>query len=324
MKPYTLTLSVRDAKFFRPAPNNDTHKMIEADNDSRGFKEMVTPRKSRDSWVECPLDTFLLCHVSNMLHVLAGERPQPTFRRTFKVGTPQKVQAIEDIARGALVRVTSGIMTDPKTEKVESVYGPFKGESMMTRKTFRGSLMPVGGLSVSLHGGKIEPRAALLFTWDRFKCHLGLSTSQKLVGFLMQSLGIQGNIEDYNLLDVLRDSFTKIPKAAMQKTVDALDLKGPWRSLLLTGYLKELNGLRTGYGIASPMLDYSVSKGREFVVIRDAQIHVPVTESEFELFRKGPGWATLIGDGLVTIESLQETDAGMSVGFVPVYAGEMP
>ena len=322
MKPYTLSLSVRDAKFFRPGLR-DNHKMVEADESSKGFKDTVTRRENRNSWVDCPLDSFLLCHVSNMLHVLAGERPVPTFRRTFSVGAPQKVQAIEDLAKGALVKVTSGILTDPKTGKVESVYG-FRGESMMTRKSFRGTLMPVGGLTVSLTGGKVAPSAALLFTWDRFKCHMGLAKAQGLVNFMAREIDITGRIEDLKLLDVLKEAYLKIPKHAMEKAVRDLNLKDPWKSLLLTGYVRELNGFRSGYGIAEAMLAYSVAKGREFVVVRDAQVIVPLTGSELELFRKGPGWATIIEGGLVTIDSVRETDADMSVGYVPVHIGGMP
>ena len=67
-KDLCLVLNFRDAKTFSRNPFKDTHRMVEA---SGWNKRSDRP----GTWVEVPPDTLSVLHVSNVLHVLAGERP---------------------------------------------------------------------------------------------------------------------------------------------------------------------------------------------------------------------------------------------------------
>jgi hypothetical protein len=80
--------------------------------------------------------------------------------------------------------------------------------------------------------------------------------------------------------------------------------------------------VRYGYGAAEAIFNYAVVRGKETVVARSGEILVPVDVDDLELFRNGPGWATILEGGVLTIMDIVEADARVSAGFVPVYCVE--
>lgn len=302
MRDKMLHLRIRDAKVFRKGMK-DTHRML---IDGAG----VTPRTDIPGMiVDCPWDTFLHCHVSNALHVLAGERPVPSFRRTPLMGAPERIPLLDDIAAGARVKITSGIMTTPDGE-VMPVYGKYGGETMMTRKGWSESRYPVAA-EVSLLEN-ISSRVANMFNWDILRAHVKDQTFYALMVLFNGTLGYK--CFKRPVLDVIKDMYlngqqNSQVRQKIELVVQDNKVKSPWKELLLEGKTKNLTSLRSGFGKLDPLFNFSVVRGKDLVVVRDANMYIPVSEEEAGLFSKGNGFASILEGGVVSIEGIEDLDS---------------
>ena len=294
----------------------DTHRMF---IDGMG----VVPRKGIEggAQIECPLDTLPLNSVANALHVLAGEKPVPTFRKNpaYTSVVPQLQGALLDIARGAKVNIISGIMRSGEGT-LSSVYGNYDGEAFMTRKSWSGSRNP-RQMSVDFNG-EFENRAKNMFSWDTFRAHIGNEEFFKALQIFTEVLQ-DGGFLSRPILEVLEEVYRKISKDSdlFTKVKEGIVLKTPWSTLILSGRANEMSGLRSGFKKMEPLFNDAVVRGKESVVVRDGEIWVPVTEEEAYLFLKGPGFATILEGGLLNIEECSETWdlSRFENEFVPVY-----
>lgn len=310
-----LILQVRDTKLFKPDKFKDSHRFL-----ITGEKDSLKRSKTAGSWVECPIDTFLASTVSNVLHVLAGERPVPTIRRNTLPCAPQRVEYIDAIAKNALVEVISGIQRN-KDGQTSLVY-----ENLTTRKSSTSSTMPAQyPLSLETPCNK----TLRMLSWDRFRAHLGHSLSGVLVQKFEDVLGTP--IGDLSLISVLRNVWRGMTPE-LRRFISDTKIKEPWKSLLLNGYKNEASGLKLGYTEVSKMTFLmTVSRGVEKVSIRDAIIYVPVSDEDIEMFNKGSGYATILDGGLVTLgyrgadrhlDSLEDISPMLTNNAVPVHNPE--
>lgn len=294
----------------------DTHRMF---IDGMG----VVPRKEVEggAQIECPLDSLPFNSIANALHVLAGEKPVPTFRKnpSYALVAPQLQDSILDIASGARVKITSGIGRDAEGG-VSSVYGSYDGEALMTRKSWSGSRNP-RQMSVNFNG-EFENRAKNMFSWDIFRAHLGNEEFFKALQVFTEVLQ-NGNFLSRPILEVLEEVYQKVSSdpVLFTKVEEGVTLKTPWSTLILKGHAKEMSGLRSGFKKMEPLFNDAVVRGKESVVVRDGEIWVPVTEEEAYLFLKGPGFATILEGGLLNIENCTDSwnVTRFENEFVPVY-----
>lgn len=309
-----LRLKMQDAKIFRRGLK-DTHRMLMADGGA------VRRDSVPGSWVDCPWDTLPYNSVANMLHVLAGERPVPTFRKSDMDYAPKRIPLLDDIAMGARVHISTGVQET--AEGVLPIYGKYNGETMMTRKGWSESRYPVEadisfdkGLSVSTQN---------LFSWDKFRAHAKDEVFFQWMGLINEILGhecftgpVTKALED--LHGRVRES--EELRARANALVEATKLKSPWRDLILTGSTRNLTSLRSGFGSMEAMFNFSVVRGKDSVIIRDGEIWVPVTQEESLLFRNGCGFATILEGGLVTIEGVDDLHQEYFDDMKPVFVPE--
>lgn len=316
--PYFLSLSFRDAKLF-PKPMKDTHRMLE----SIGGLSEVTKRadaqlEGRKVYNECPFDTLLASSVSNALHVLVGERPVPSVRLNDGPGAPQRIGAIDSLANSALVKITSGIRTDEETGKVVSAYGFEKGwEALITHKGSTLSTVPVAR-SMDLRDATAFQDHRLV-TWDRFLAqHGGEEYAPSALGVVAALLSASGaaSTSSIDMVSAIRASWgtTQLSEALADST-----LKKHWVSLLTTGMTKNVTSLREGYGQLGSVLNFTVSRGFERVLIRDGEILVPVEEKDIDQFQRGPGWATILDGGVLKIKGIVDARPIVCVGYKAVH-----
>jgi hypothetical protein len=257
-----------------------------------GTKEPTKRKDAQGVWVDCPPNTFLASSVSGMLHALAGERPVPTIRKNTLLGSPQRVERIDELAKGTLVQITSGISLDSKTGEVQ--YFPKYGEVLMVRKASTLKTDSVYPSSYPLSLGDPCPNTRRLLTWDRFKAHIGAEAFEKVTSLFSE--------EACNEPTLIKALIKVRQNLSPELVAYATTLKDPWKSLILNGYIKDASPLRNGYnGIERMTFRMTVPRGKEMVSIRDAVLFVPVTDGDIEMFRKGPGYATLLEGGVATL-----------------------
>jgi hypothetical protein len=269
-----LVIQIRDAKLFRFRQGpKDTHNMVIA-----GTKEPTKRKDAQGVWVDCPPNTFLASSVSGMLHALAGERPVPTIRKNTLLGSPQRVERIDELAKGTLVQITSGISLDSKTGEVQ--YFPKYGEVLMVRKASTLKTDSVYPSSYPLSLGDPCPNTRRLLTWDRFKAHIGAEAFEKVTSLFSE--------EACNEPTLIKALIKVRQNLSPELVAYATTLKDPWKSLILNGYIKDASPLRNGYnGIERMTFRMTVPRGKEMVSIRDAVLFVPVTDGDIEMFRTG-------------------------------------
>lgn len=299
MKNKLLILKVRDAKLFRPG-KRDNHGMVTA-AEVGPVKRAETP----DAWVECPHDTFLASSISGALHVLAGERPVPTIRKNLLPGAPQRVVVLDELAKGSFVEVTSGVAVDKETGELQ--YLPKFGEVLMTRKSWTESTDPAAyPLSVIVPKG----RALAVLSWDRCYAHLGDDMFVKLCGHIASVLHTSlESVKGMSLHGALGAAHMKQDPTTFT-FIEENSLKEPWKSLLVEGETTDkakAKALRMGYDkYLKESYALAVPRGKEMVSVRDAIVYVPVEESDLPMFQRGPGWATILDGGLVSIEGVSD------------------
>jgi hypothetical protein len=324
MKPYFLSLQFRDAKLFHASQSagvvaRDTHRMLEL------LDGVVERKESNHGYRECPLDTLLATGVSNALHVLAGERPVPTVRKTtFGEYTPKRVEAIDALANESFVLITSGISKD-ENGKVVSVHNSFRGasgESLITHKSSSDSVVPVAR-SIDLRNRYAHTDRTLV-TWDRFLWQHDEKygeTPSLVVQELLRAYGA-GSTSEVDMPAAIVHSLGSKELGAILANPENPKLKAHWFSLLMMGKTENVTSLREGHGECESILKYTVSRGFEKVIIRDGLIRVPVDNNDLDMFRRGPGWATILDGGVLQLcedPVIRRDDDSVPNGFARVH-----
>jgi hypothetical protein len=148
-----LVIKFKNAGIF-PYSRRSSDKMY----DLYGIKDGKTPR-SMAPVMQIPAGKFDYRHVSNVLHVLMGERPVPTIRQTLL--KPDK--AIQEAAKNALVVIDTPISDEGKYVYEEIINARKSvSDAYQTAKT----VYHLSGQPVLIKGG--------LIYWRRLERLLGL------------------------------------------------------------------------------------------------------------------------------------------------------
>lgn len=311
MKDKCLILNFRDAKSFRGARAfGDDHRMVE-------FGGVVDRKNRQSSWINVPTDTLYVNHVSNVLHVLMGERPVPTFRKTCDEAH-KRVDAIDSLAADASVSVRTGVHNYMGKEGILKSSRIL--EKMTSRKAVKNSWNKSGkGRKIVLDGVSHDWDSCNL-SWDRIQWHVGkeLFAEFDKIATTILSPG-------YSSRPVLRVFEELHSHRGNQLLIDWCsnpEVPESYRAILLQGKVSGQYFHQSGYGKLAYVFLSTFSRGVEDVSSISGKIFIPVDDSDLELVRRGPGFATILDGGIVTIDSVEDMSDLLVVGSKPVFKGE--
>jgi hypothetical protein len=271
---------------------------------------MITPsgnvnRVEEGLFIDGPADSIYLGCVTNMLRVMFGVRPVPSFRGAYEAHRKAAADpAVEELARKARVVVESNVYTDRHGNLVP-IY-----EVQMTAKHSQSSWskgsVPWAGPDNLTH----------TVSWHNVAVMMG-DTFQAFRDHIVEVLGERALTQD--MVSIWSDLYTaKDPRTAaffdehtelsvcFKQTLVQGKTKGQFYGhISLRGSkLPDWHWLRERHGI-----------GR--VNRRSGTITIDIDEEMYARLHKGPHVATLLDGGVVTIESCSEDTFGVPAGKIP-------
>lgn len=259
--------------------------------------------KRKDAPVmQIPARKFDWRHVSNVLHVLMGERPVPTIRRTLL----KPDLSIQEAAKKARV-----VIDTPCNER------GYEGREMITaRKTVKDAWQ-TARISYFLGGTPFQIKGGLLY-WARLERLLGEGLLNDFIDTVQSITGernVTRNISAHRAIEILHDNYElrqtqvfcqKCVKAMRTALVNIIDPKAN----------KESITFHTGVG--SKLNIQMVNSGRENIVKISGTIYVPVNDDLVSRLSKGCGTATILEGGLAYIEGIEEWSENLVFDAEPV------
>ncbi len=259
--------------------------------------------KRKDAPVmQIPVRKFDWRHVSNVLHVLMGERPAPTIRKTLL--KPDLL--IQEAAKKARV-----IIDTPYNER------GYEGVEMMTaRKTVKDAWQ-TAKISYFLGGTPVQIKGGLLY-WARLERLLGEALLNDFINAVQNITGeknVPHNTSAHRAIELLHDNYSlphvqlfcqKCVKAMRTALVNIIDPKAN----------KESITFHTGVG--SKLNIHMVNSGPENIIKISGTIFVPMDEGLLSRLSKGCGTATILEGGLAYIEGIEEWSENLIFDAEPV------
>jgi hypothetical protein len=240
-------------------------------------------------------------HVSNVLHVLMGERPVPTIRKTLL----QPDISIQEAAKKARVVIDTPC-NERGYEGVETMTG--RKSAKDARQTARISYF-LGGRPVQIKGG--------LRYWTRLERMLGealLNDLVRTVQTITHQRDATRSISAHRAIEILHDHYdspevrafcNNCIRAKRTALVNIIDPKGNTESIAFhTGVGSELNNM--------------VNSGPENIVRISGTIFVPLDEELIRRLSQGCGAATILEGGLAYIEGIEEWSENLVFDAEPV------
>jgi len=245
--------------------------MTTASKDDRILSGKSRELRTKDQWIEQRIGTFHYSFIENVIRVLCGERPICKYRNTCV----NRSDNYHDIAKRAYIKIDSLIYENNDGEL------EYASEKMTSRKCLDNSW------------------AMATPSWIRFKYLLPESLYNDLV--IVANDICKCNAENLLFNDVADILFASKDERVTKLVDDARTNQcGPLAQLLTGSKIHSLQ--QAGYRGLAPYLRTLVVKGVCDVIRLDGMIHVPVTDSELELFRNGNGIASLFDGGFVRID----------------------
>lgn len=319
-----ITLDVKDAKTYPKKHESDPMRRQCKGNKSFDCadptKNVITGYDS-PTWVDYPPNTFHVRHITNMLHVLCGQRPVPANRSCLWGFNP----IINEIATRCKVKITSGI-------DVHNIDDPRYIEGInRTQKTQIDSFNP-NKIPIYLNNELKLLVCPNDIDWTKLRWWMGGKPYDIFGVFCDEILGkgifgVIGFIKVLEMLNLKRDSISNHPiwKSTYQDneiSPPKLVLKKMFREIIIEGnvigqyffrsFSKEKEAVRH---ICIPLLNYGISK----ISCVDGKIYVPVSEIELDLFNKGTGFATLLDGGHVKLEAISSISNLLLRDSIPVF-----
>lgn len=280
-----LVIKFKNAGIF-PYSRWSSDKMY----DLYGIKDGKTPR-SIAPVMQIPAGKFDFRHVSNILHVLMGERPVPTIRRTLL--KPDK--AIHEAAKEALVVIDAPISDKGKYACVETINARKSvSDAYQTSKT----VYHLGGQPVSIKGG--------LIYWRRLERLLGprlLKVFVDTVQGITKDADIIGSMTAQRAIEILHDNYDS-PKVRIfcEKCLEAK----------LTTIVNIINpcGNRNSITIHSDnrtkLNMQIIGSGPEKIIRLSGKIFVPLEDNLLARLENGCGVATVLEGGMAYIAGIDD------------------
>lgn len=285
-----LVVNFRNAAVFTdPARSSD--RMISGRD---RVKRSEAPR------VELPADTLDVRHVANMLHVLMGERPVPSFRKS---GAKPDAH-IWAMARQARVRIT---MTGE--EEIKTV-----------RKAIRDPWNTIT-LRYRLNGEDVMVKGGLLYH-DRLARFLGPELYGKFLELVSRVSGCSNPKKDVPVHAAIELLNATNRRAEVEKFADLCRECGRTALANLisrSGKPQSIDIHQAKSGSRLNML--VVNKAIEKVRRLSGVIYVPLQDEAVDRLKHGTGVATLLEGGFVSVQRIDDWSEALIHGTKPVEEG---
>lgn len=248
-----LILEFRNAGLFR---KNRKTKDISF-NDGERIKRHEIPEF---------VEPITVQQISNMIHVLFGERPVPMNRTVFY----EQKQYLVDKAKNSYIKITS----------LKDENGKFIPEKIQLKKAVHNGWNPVAYMN-----------------WERVSKLLESELYDKFITDVTKVLGIDCSKISFNKF---KEILLNTDYNSVKHIFDELNKKGkkPLYDFIF-GKDNELSSInKNGRTVLT------VFKGIDDIYRLSGEILVPVSEEDIETLRKNKGFATLLDGGLVLIKGL--------------------
>lgn len=294
---YCMLVDFRDASIFAKDtsskwPRDSKLKTIDGKNqNSFGY-----------GYFDVPQGRLALNHVNNMLHVLAGGRPKPTFRKSIV----QLDDRITIIARRCRIKIDSLM-----------VNGNYIYEVLSIRKA-NSDCYQTCSHYITLNGEQIKIVGVL--SKEKMKRFMG---DEIFRDFEKMSRNF---VEDYDLLtfDEIVEKLNYIYNYDKLKGEQILMFAKKCIDAKKTDIYNLLMGKRNpsgplNFGINRRCKIYATYGTPEKITKISGTIFVPVSKDELDLFKQGCGFATLLEGGLASIEGVEQMSDNLTLGSYPPY-----
>ena len=287
-----LIVKFKNARIFSD-PRRSSDKMISG---KKKIKRSIAPR------IIVPEGTLDTRHVSNLLHVLAGERPVPSLRKSCM----KRDQQIYDLARESLV-------------KVEEIS---RDETKTVRKAVKDSWNTVT-LWYHLNGKDVRIKGGLIYH-DRLRRYLGNDLYERLLDVLKEVSGCNDPRCDFSA----HEAIEYLNARNHDKRVVSLIAQCRISQRSSIANLLEPNGniasIDIHQGTGCKLNTLVVNSGVEKVRSISGTVYVPIkSEVMLARFRHGGGVATFLEGGFAFIEGVDDWSEDLTYGCQPVTEGEL-
>lgn len=263
-----LVLKFRNAKLFRNKKSKDFVFDLTSQRQRAGEPQFIEP--------------ITIYQISNLLHVLFGERPIPSNR----ISLYKKNDYYFEKAKETYLKVEGHKRFNKNKEQYE-----FVTEFLSTKKATWNSFQPQSQIN-----------------WEIVKNYVG---NENLKWFLTDVEQILG-IKPYSL------PFNKIRIELLKHNTEELFNK--LREHNLTGLVQYILDRKNSYQVTSKEKHtaLNINNGVENVILLRGEILVPVSEEDIERLKENKGCATILDGGMVWIEGIVNSDHLSIDGFEKV------
>ena len=253
-----LMLDFRNAGLFRKDPRKRSKDKIF----NYGLR---SDRYLAEEFVE----PITVNHMSNVLHVLMGERPKPTLRYT----PYDRVERIYNIALESYIRIDS-----PKNS-----FGEYYAETVQLKKAVGNSWNP-----------------QILVSWLRLQKYLGDEFYTTFINVITSVFNVK--IEDVTTLQI-RELCLKTVDSRLDEIFD-LAIENEITPLSdyfrLPKLIPSMNATKK-----SPV---TVITCIDKIIRLKGQLIVPVSDEDIQIIRNNKGSATILDEGVITIRGLKSAN----------------
>lgn len=287
-----LIVRFRNARIFSD-PRRSSDKMISG---RVKVDRSIAPR------INIPEGTLDTRHVSNLLHVLAGERPVPTLRKSCM----QIDESLYNLARKSFVEV----------EEIS------RDETKTVRKAVKDSWNTVT-LWYHLNGKDVKIKGGLIYH-NRLQRYLNDDLYVHLIDVLKEVSGCNDPCSDFSA----HEAIEYLNAHNHDRRIRLLISKCRESQRSAIANLIEPNGniasIDIHQGTGCKLNTLVVNSGIEKVRSISGTIYVPISSDVMlERFRNGGGVATFLEGGFAYIERTDDWSEDLICGCQPVIEGEL-
>ena len=297
-----LIINVKDAGIFgNPRRSRTKDKVLSYSG--------VSDRKN-SPYFSTETGKFTVSHVANLLRVLFGERPVPTFRDTHDSFTGDPY--FEELAKKTYIKVETPIFTRKVKDGEE---GHYPDEKFTVRKSVSNSW----NTSTSVYfidGEYVQVKGGLLYP-DRLKRYLGQELFNKFVALVNEyggAFSIQAGIE---LLNV-----HKKDKKVIDFCSECVEAKRSSIPNIITGSNPNSVSIQT-FSSKYPLNTLMTLGAVQNIEKVSATMYIPVSEEDLKRIDNATGVATFLEGGLVTIQGVEPWSEILTIGNHTPVAGEI-
>jgi hypothetical protein len=260
-----LILEFKNAGLFKK--NRDTK---DKSFDMFGRKE----RKEMQEYIE-PITVF---QVSNMIHVLFGERPVPINREVLSSSIPYLFE--------------KALQSYIKIDSYKDSKGNFQSEKIQTKKAVGNSWSPVSYMY-----------------WERVSKLLDEDLYKYFIATLNEVFKI--NVIDKNFSEIKR-MIKQTDSVVLTDLFNLLKKKGctSLYEFVYNDILSDVN--------KNPKIQFTVVTGLDKIIRLNGQIVIPVNDDDINKIKQNKGCATILDGGIVYIKGIKSENVVSTDGFTQV------